>query len=133
MAMNSLILQINKAVAEKRCQPVRICKEIYLSHNLFVDDVLIFAMLCRASWICLNDILVRFQKAIGLYINKSKSSLFHNDTNMELMTWIADLLGIDSRSLNGGLKYLGFHLKAKGYSKTDWQWVVERFYKKISA
>jgi len=130
--MNSLSLHINKAVAEKRCRPVQICRDIYLSHNLFVDDVLIFAMLCRASWICLNEILNRFQRATGLFINKGKSTLFHNDTNMAMVIWIAELLGIVSISLKDGLKYLGFQLKAKGYSKADWQWLLERFYKKIS-
>lgn len=49
LAMNSLNLQINKSINEKRCRPIKICKDISLSHNLFVDDVLIFAMLCRAS------------------------------------------------------------------------------------
>lgn len=57
LVINSLSLQINKAVEDKRCRSVNICKDISISHNLFVDDVLIFAMLCRASWACINDIL----------------------------------------------------------------------------
>jgi len=76
-------------------------------------------MLCRVLWICLNDILERFQRASGLIINKAKSTLFHNDVNMELVKWISELFGIETRSLKNGLKYLGFQLKAKGYSKKD--------------
>lgn len=132
MVMNSLSLQINKAVEEKRCRPVKICKDIFLSHNLFVDDVLIFAMLCRASWTCLNEILGKFQKATGLIINKAKSSLFHNDTNMEIILWISELMGIAPFSTKEGIKYLGFNLKAKGNSKRDWQWLLDQFYKNIS-
>eukprot|EP00253_Pinus_taeda_P017832 PITA_17832 len=132
LAMNSLSLQINKAVDEKRCRPVRVCRDIYLSHNLFVDDILIFAMLCRATWIRLNGILDRFQKATGLVINKAKSTIFHNDTSMVMVSWIAELLGIAPSPLKDGLKYLGFQLKTKGYSIADWQWLLERFYKKIS-
>eukprot|EP00253_Pinus_taeda_P027392 PITA_27392 len=60
LVMNSLSLQINKAVSERRCRPVKICKDIFLSHNLFVDDILIFAMLCKASWSCLYSILQKF-------------------------------------------------------------------------
>jgi len=130
--MNSLSVQINKAVEDKRCRPVKICKDISLSHNLFVDDVLIFAMLCRVSWACINDILSKFQKAIGLFINKEKSSLFHNDSNMEIILWISELMGIAPFSIKQGFKYLGFSLKAKGNSKRDWQWLLDRFYKKIS-
>lgn len=73
LVMNSLSLHINKAVTEKTCKPVRICRNNFILHNLFVDDVLIFAMLCRVTWTCLNEILDRFQRATGLQINKSKS------------------------------------------------------------
>lgn len=52
---------------------------------------------------------------------------------MELVNWMSELFGIEIRSLKEGLKYLGFQLKAKGYSKNDWQWLIERYYKKISA
>eukprot|EP00253_Pinus_taeda_P011741 PITA_11741 len=130
--MNSLSLQINKAVAERRCRSIRICKDTFLSHNLFVDDVLIFAMLCRATWYCLNEILEKFQRASRLVINKNKSSLYHNESNMDTVHWIADLISINPVSIKEGFKYLGFNLKAKGNSKQDWQWLLERFYKKIS-
>jgi len=85
LAMNSLSIHINKVVTENRCRLVKICRNNFISHNLFVDDVLIFVMLCRISWIFLNDILERFQRASGLIINKAKSTLFHNDVNMELV------------------------------------------------
>eukprot|EP00253_Pinus_taeda_P010356 PITA_10356 len=117
LVMNSLSLQINKAVAERRCRPIRIYKDTFLSHNLFVDDVLIFAMLCRATWYCLNEILEKFQRASGLVINKNKSSLYHNESNMDTFHWIADLIGINPVSIKEGFKYLGFNLKAKGNSK----------------
>lgn len=50
---------------------------------------------------------------------------------MEMILWIAELLGISLSSIRDGMKYLGFQLKAKGYSKVDWQWLLDRFYKKI--
>lgn len=133
LAMNSLSLHINKAVSKNRCRPVKICRNNNISHNLFVNNVLIFGMLCRISSICLKDILNRFQSATGLQINKAKSTLFHNDINMETVEWISVLFGIEMRSIKDGLKYLGFQLKSKGYSKLDWQWLIDRYYKKISA
>ena len=119
-------------MSDQRCRPVRICKDIFLSHNLFVDDVLIFAMLCRASWDCLHDILIKFQSASGLVINKVKSMLYHNDSDMDTVLWISDLFGISQSPISGGFKYLGFSLKAKGYGKRDWCWLIDRFFKKIS-
>lgn len=51
LAMNSVSIHINKEVVENRCTPIKICRNKFISHNLFVDDVLIFAMIFRISWI----------------------------------------------------------------------------------
>lgn len=77
-------------------------------------------------------VLNRFQSATGLYINKAKSVLFCNDINMEMVNWISELFGIELRTIKDGLEYLGFQLKANNYSKVDWQWLIDRLYKKIS-
>lgn len=45
LAMNSLRIHINNAVDEGNCKPIKICRHIYTSHNLFVDDFLLFTML----------------------------------------------------------------------------------------
>lgn len=132
LTTNSLSVHINIAFNENRCRPLKICRNNYISHNLFVDDVLIFAMLCRITWSYLHVILKRFQDATGLHINKSKSTLFHNDINMETTEWVSRLFGIEMKSIKNGFKYLGFHLKAKGYSKAYWLWIIDRYHKKIS-
>lgn len=132
LVMNSLSSQINRAVAEGRCRPIKICKDISLSHNLFVDDILILAMLYKSTWVCLYVIFQKFQSATGLIINKEKSLLYHNGTNLALAQWIAALFGINHALIKDGFTYLGFHLKAKGYRIRDWQWLIDRFYNKIS-
>jgi len=132
LAMDALSLQMNKAVLEGCCHPLKICRDNFISHNLFVDDILIFGMLCKLTWTCLHDILVRFQKATGLHINESKSSFFHNDANMDLIDFLSSLFGIGARSIKDGMKYLGFQLKACSYSKSDWLWILDRYYKRIS-
>jgi len=52
---------------------------------------------------------------------------------MEMVIWIVDLLGILLKLIKDGMKYLGFQLKSKGYSSVDWHWILERFFRKISA
>jgi len=108
LGMNTLSLHINKAVSENRCHPLRICRNIFISHNLFVDDILIFGMLCRLTWSCLYEILKKIQRTTRLQINESKSSLLHNDGNRELIKWISSLFGIEAWSIDHGMKYLGF-------------------------
>lgn len=76
LVMDSLSLHIKRVVRENRCCPLAVNWDISISHNLFVDDILLFAIFCRASWTCLYDLLGKFQRATGLCINDDKSS-FH--------------------------------------------------------
>lgn len=81
LALNSLSLHIKKAVKENRCLPLKISRNVSISHNLFVDGVIFFGILCRITWLCFYEILKNFQKASGLRINSSNSILYHNDIN----------------------------------------------------
>eukprot|EP00253_Pinus_taeda_P003310 PITA_03310 len=132
LAMNTLSLHINKAVEEARVRPLKLCRGISISHNLFVDDIIIFGMLCKLSWSCYFDILAKFQRATGLNINLEKPGFFHNDSDLVLITWLSEKFGIKAHPIGRGLKYLGFQLKAMGYKKTDWGWILDKFHKRIS-
>ncbi len=133
LAMNTLSLHINRVVAELRCIPINICRQIYLSHNIFVDDVLICAMLQRSSWVSILEILNRFQKVTGLSINNHKSILYFHGERTELIQDIADLFGVQTQSLQSGISYLGFHLKTHRYTASDWDWLIGRYFKKITS
>lgn len=52
---------------------------------------------------------------------------------MEVVEWISLLIGVGMKAIKEGVKYLGFQLKAKGYSKDDWKWLIDKFYNRISA
>lgn len=86
----------------------------------------------RITWLCFYDILKNFQKETGLQINCSKSIIYHSDINQNDVDWLSALFGIEVQPISRGINYLGFLLKANGYSKADWQWILERYYKKIS-
>lgn len=131
LAMNTLSLHINKAVKENRCRPLKICRNISISHNLSVDDIILFRMLCRLTWLCFHDILIIFQKDTGLQINRVKSIIYHNDISQETVDWLSALFGVETQSISHGIKYLSYQIKVNGYSKKDWQWILDRYYKKI--
>lgn len=57
LVMDSLSLHIKQATLQNSCRPLPICRGIYSSHSFFVDDILLTAMLCRSTWICLHGIL----------------------------------------------------------------------------
>lgn len=131
--MNSLSLHINKVVNENMCRPLKICSNISISHNLFVDDIILFGLLCRVTWICYYEIIKNFQMATGLIVNNEKSAIYHNENNQEAVEWLSDLFGIKVQSITCGMKYLGFQIKANGYTKSDWSWILGRFHRRISA
>eukprot|EP00253_Pinus_taeda_P031852 PITA_31852 len=133
LVINSLSLHINRAVNEGHIKAVKICRQVQISHNLFVDDVLLFSMLCKRSWICYKAILDRFHSATGLFINKTKSILYHNDVDLDVVQWIAQHFDISEAPLSHSLRYLGYFLKPSGYSNQDWHWLIDRFYSRISA
>lgn len=118
-AMNTLSLHINKAIKDFICNLLKICRSISISHNLFVDDIMMFGMLCRLTWLCYYEILKKFQRATGLQINYEKSVFFHNDSCQDKVEWLSALFGIKAQSISLGLKYLGFQLKASSYKNTD--------------
>lgn len=64
-----------------------------------------------------------------MHINESKSVFYDSEVNMEVMEYLSMMFGIEAKPIKEGMKYLGFHLKAKGYSKSDW--ILDRYYKRI--
>lgn len=119
LAMNTLSLHINKAIKESRCHPLKICRSISISHNLFVDDIIMFGILCRLTWLCLYEILKKFQRETGLQKNYAKSVIYHNDICWVEVEWLSALFGVKAQYISLGINYLVFQLKASGYKKVD--------------
>eukprot|EP00253_Pinus_taeda_P029310 PITA_29310 len=132
LAMDSLSLHIKRVITAGKVGPLAISRGNLHTHNLFVDDILLFARLCRKTWQILYEIILSFQKATGLSINEGKSS-FHFVKVIEAeMEYISRLYNIQAISIKEGLKYLGFHLKPTRYNYSDWSWLTDKFYKIIS-
>jgi len=49
LVMDCLSLYIKKVVLEDQFQPLKMGNNINISHNLFVDEILIMGMLCHTS------------------------------------------------------------------------------------
>lgn len=111
LVMDSLSLHIKKAVIDGNIGPLVISRGNYHTHNLFVDDVLLFARLCRFTWHIMYEIILLFQRATGLYVNESKSSFHYGKDENGEMEYISQLFNIRAVSIKEGFKYLGYHLK----------------------
>jgi len=98
---------------------MEVSPEGHISHSFFVDDVLIVGILNRFSWLHLFHIFTKFGNASGLILNQCKSSIVHDQCDMEIIDYIRRLFGVASEILIGGMKYLDFHIKACSYRVHD--------------
>lgn len=130
--MDGLSLHITEAVTTGLFSPLKLGRNIQISHSFFVDDVLILGLLNRFSWCHLFQIFHKFGIVSGLKMNHSKSVIMYNLEISDTIIYIANLFGIPTKCFSSGLKYLGFHLKPSKYRNSDWNWLVYRYYLKIS-
>ena len=81
----------------------------------------------------MGTILDLFSRATGMQINSSKSTLLtHLMEPKEVLIYKA-LFPFAENPLDEGLKYLGFHLKPNSYTKSDWNWLLEKLEKKLKS
>jgi hypothetical protein len=91
---------------------------LWITHLLFVDDVLIFCNGLRGDAEKLREILDLFGKATRMMINDRKSSLSIQNLEEEEIGLYRSLFPFEMKEFNAGLKYLGFHLKPNSYRKS---------------
>ncbi|KAL0367264.1 UNVERIFIED_CONTAM: putative mitochondrial protein [Sesamum radiatum] len=88
-----------KGVAVARGAPL-------VSHLLFADDSLIFSEATKEAFRCIKEILSKYEKASGQFINLQKSSVnFSGNTDPTLQLELAQSLGVAVTSNHA--KYLG--------------------------
>jgi hypothetical protein len=100
---------------------------------LFVDDVLIFCNGQKGDAYILKEILDLFRREIGMQINDHKSTISANNMNEEELECYKGHFPFNQRTLDEGLKYLGFHLKQNCYEKEDWTWIIEKLEKRLKS
>jgi hypothetical protein len=104
---------------------------LWVTHLLFVDDVLIFCSGARRDAEKLATILDLFGKATGMEINRRKSTLSIHKMEREEVELYLGLFPFEKKGLDEGLKYLGFHLNPNNYRKGDWLWLLEKLEKRL--
>jgi len=108
---------------------VRASTQHILTHLFFIDDVLLFGMICSKEWRKYYEIISDFCGATGMEISLDKSCFISPLEVMEPS--ILELFPIVHRRLDEGIRYLGYHLKPNGYTKSDWNWLIGRVERKI--
>ena len=103
-----------------------------LTHQLFVDDVVLFGSGTMDEWTFYKHSLDLLCNASGMCISLIKSSFLYNDVDDDTRRGISIVLTLKMDHIDGGFHYLGYHLKPLGYGVNEWRWIIKIFKKIIS-
>lgn len=119
--------------AKRSCdlKGIEVATNLFISHLLFVDDILLFSNGSREDVSQLKSSLDLFLKAIGMSINAQKSSIAHEGLSSMDLDRIATSLPYEVLPMGDSLKYLGFPLNSDSKNQ-DWNWLLSKIEKRIN-
>eukprot|EP00253_Pinus_taeda_P033452 PITA_33452 len=123
---------IHQARREEKVKGIEVAINLFITHLLFVDDILIFSNGSYNELKELKCILDLFLKATGMQINSRKSQVSVADFDRRERTTFLNLFPFQYQPLDSPLKHLGFWLKPTAYKKEDWNWLIAKLEAKIS-
>ena len=106
---------------------IKVAVTLFITHTLFVDDVLIFGDRKVLEWQHIKSLIDTFHGASRMSISERESVLFHSCNCQETMDNIAHFFPYSWKQLGAGLIYLGFRLKPNNYLIVDWSWLLKKF------
>eukprot|EP00253_Pinus_taeda_P030883 PITA_30883 len=122
---------ISEAKRTGMIKGLEVAANLFITHLLFVDDILLFTNGNLDEVKELKAILELFMKATGMQINIRKSQCILEGFSRNERAQINTSLPFESLSMDDPFKYLGFWLKPNSYKKQDWNWLVAKIEAKI--
>ena len=111
---------------------LKISEDCYLTHLLFVDDVMIFLDGSTRDSRSFSNIITLFSSATGMLANHSKSSIILSRTTVHESQLALQLFPYSVHPLDQGLKYLGYWIKPISPKIADWIWLVAKLEKRLN-
>eukprot|EP00253_Pinus_taeda_P004333 PITA_04333 len=132
LVVEGLSRLIHKARRTDKIKGIEVAINLYISHLLFVDDILIFSNGSYNELKEYKNIFDLFMKATGMQINSGKSQVCVAEYNRRECTLMSNLFPFHIQPLASPFKYLGFWLKPDAYKKEDWNWLIAKLEARIS-
>ena len=131
LVIEGLSLLISDAREHGLIRGIKISPSLALTHLLFVDDVILLGSGTWLEWTDFDVILSTFCKASGMCISVDKSCFLFNHVDEDILGGIACVLPYKMEPIVSGFKYLGYFLKPLGYKVSDWNWLIQKYEKRI--
>eukprot|EP00253_Pinus_taeda_P030772 PITA_30772 len=116
----------------EKIKGIEVAINLYITHLLFVDDILIFFNGSYNELKEFKSIFDLFLKATGMQINSGKSQVCVAGFDRRESTMMTNLFPFHLQPLDSPFKYLGFWLKPAAYKKEDWNWLITKLEARIS-
>ena len=84
------------------------------------------------EWAAFDVILETFCKASGMSISLEKSVFLHSNIPEPDVLSLSRSIHYKKLHITTAFNYLGYYIKPLGYQTRDWNWLVQKFEKKIS-
>jgi hypothetical protein len=120
LVVEGLSRTIKEKVREKKLEGIPVARGIFITHLMFVDDVILFGNGNIVEWEVFKEILGLFCKATGMDFSPQKSLFLEVGWAEEELALLKLIFPFEVNSVDTGFKYLGCFLKPNCYLKSDW-------------
>eukprot|EP00253_Pinus_taeda_P008313 PITA_08313 len=132
LVMEGLSRIIISATRDGTLRGLKISEECFLTHLLFVDDVLILLDGSMRDTMTFSHILALFSQATGMQVNRAKSTITMTRTSVNEAQHALQAFPFSIHPIDIGLKYLGFWLKPTCQRIADWTWLIAKLEKRLT-
>eukprot|EP00253_Pinus_taeda_P016622 PITA_16622 len=123
---------VHNARRSNKIKGIEVAINLYITHLLFVDDILIFSNGYHEELKEYKNIIDLFMKATGMQLNYGKFQVCVAGYNRRECNSMTNLFPFHIQPLASPFKYLGFWLKPDSYKKEDWSWLLAKIEARIS-
>jgi hypothetical protein len=106
---------VNEAKREDSIKVIKVTGYVFITHFLFIDEILIFGHGSLREIKQYKGILDMYCGAYGMEIKLNKYCMFLSVLENDLERWISQILNLNSTPLEQGVKYIGFYIKPSDY------------------
>eukprot|EP00253_Pinus_taeda_P033161 PITA_33161 len=131
LVVEGLSQLIHKSRREGKIKGIEAAVNLFISHLLFVDDILVFTNGSINELKELKNIFVLFMKATGMQINPRKSQIIVEGLNRQENEQFNLYFPYEMCNMVSPFKYLGFWLKPNDYRKEEWSWIIAKIEARI--
>lgn len=130
--MDCLSYSLREAKDWGAIQGMKVSKKKRVTHLMFVDDPLFEGTNDSDGSRNIHQILLSFSRVSCLIMSNNKSILIIDNLDDPRSQENGELFGITTTTLNTGIHYLVFHLKANNYCIHDWDWLLDKYNRKLT-